>query len=148
MTGENRILAYYGLERLNTSPSKGLLSIIKLSGLENHKITIDDIVFKIGPRINAAGRMESGRTAVHLLVCRNDDEAQSIGKAIDTHNKERKSVDKEITREAIETVKRSKDYPLRKSTVVFNPKWHKGVVGIVASRLVEAFYRPTIVMRR
>ncbi len=146
MTGENRILAYYGLERLNTSPSKGLLSIIKLSGLENHKITIDDIVFKIGPRINAAGRMESGRTAVHLLVCRNDDEAQSIGKAIDTHNKERKSVDKEITREAIETVKRSKDYPLRKSTVVFNPKWHKGVVGIVASRLVEAFYRPTIVL--
>ncbi len=146
MTGENRSLAYSGLERLNTSPSKGLLTIIKLSGLENHKITIDDIVFKIGPRINAAGRMESGRTAVHLLVCRNDDEAQSIGKAIDTHNKERKSVDKEITREAIETVKRSKDYPLRKSTVVFNPKWHKGVVGIVASRLVEAFYRPTIVL--
>lgn len=103
-------------------------------------------MFKIGPRINAAGRMESGRTAVHLLVCRNDDEAQSIGKAIDTHNRERKSVDKEITREAIETVKRSRDYPLRKSTVVFNPNWHKGVVGIVASRLVEAFYRPTIVL--
>ncbi len=146
MTGENRILAYYGLLRLNDAPSKGLLSIIKLSGLENHKITIDDIVFKIGPRINAAGRMESGRTAVHLLVCRNDEEAKSIGNAINTHNDERKSVDKEITREAINTVKNSKDYATKKSTVVFNPKWHKGVVGIVASRLVEAFYRPTIVL--
>lgn len=146
MTGENRILAYYGLQRLNSSPSKGLQSIIKLSGLENHKITIDDIVFKIGPRINAAGRMESGRTAVHLLVSRNDDEAKSIGAAINTHNNERKYIDKEITREAIESVKRSKDYHTRKSTIVFDPKWHKGVVGIVASRLVEAFYRPTIVL--
>ncbi len=95
MTGENRILAYYGLERLNQSPRKGLQSIIRLSGLENHKISVDDIVFKIGPRINAAGRMESGRTAVHLLVSRNDEEAQSIGKIIDLHNKERKSVDKQ-----------------------------------------------------
>ena len=146
MTGENRILAYYGLERLNTSPSKGLQSIIKLSGLENHKITIDDIVFKIGPRINAAGRMESGRTAVHLLVSRSDDEAASIGKAINTHNNERKSIDKEITKEAIATVKSEKGFSDRKSTVVFNPQWHKGVVGIVASRLVEAFYKPTIVL--
>lgn len=146
MTGENRILAYYGLQRLNASPSKGLQSIIKLSGLENHKITIDDIVFKIGPRINAAGRMESGRTAVHLLVSRNDEEAKNIGAAINTHNNERKYIDKEITREAIDSVKKLKDYHTRKSTIVFDPKWHKGVVGIVASRLVEAFYRPTIVL--
>lgn len=146
MTGENRILAYYGLQRLNTHPSKGLQSIIRLSGLENHKITIDDIVFKIGPRINAAGRMESGRTAVHLLVSRNDEEAKHIGAEINTHNNERKYIDKEITREAIESVKRSKDYLDKKSTVVFDPQWHKGVVGIVASRLVEAFYRPTIVL--
>lgn len=146
MTGENRILAYYGLQRLNESPSKGLLSIIKLSGLENHKITIDDIVFKIGPRINAAGRMESGRTAVHLLVCRNDKEAKEIGAAINCHNNDRKNVDKEITKEAINTVKMEKNYHLKKSTVVYNPLWHKGVVGIVASRLVEAFYRPTIVL--
>lgn len=146
MTGENRILAYYGLQRLNASPSKGLQSIIKLSGLENHKITIDDIVFKIGPRINAAGRMESGRTAVHLLVSRNDEEARNIGAAINTHNNERKYIDKEITREAIESVKKLKDFHTRKSTIVFDPKWHKGVVGIVASRLVEAFYRPTIVL--
>ena len=146
MTGENRILAYYGLERLNQSPRKGLQSIIRLSGLENHKISVDDIVFKIGPRINAAGRMESGRTAVHLLVSRNDEEAQSIGKIIDLHNKERKSVDKQITKAAIESVMNDSCFRERKSTVVFDPKWNKGVVAIVASRLVEAFYRPTIVL--
>ena len=146
MTGENRILAYYGLERLNQSPRKGLQSIIRLSGLENHKISVDDIVFKIGPRINAAGRMESGRTAVHLLVSRNDEEAQSIGKIIDLHNKERKSVDKQITKAAIESVMNDSSFRERKSTVVFDPKWNKGVVAIVASRLVEAFYRPTIVL--
>lgn len=146
MTGENRILAYYGLEKLNESPRKGLQSIIKLSGLENHKITVDDIVFKIGPRINAAGRMESGRTAVHLLVSRNDEEAQNIGKIIDLHNKERKSVDKQITKAAIDSVMHDRDFRNRKSTVVFDPKWNKGVVAIVASRLVEAFYRPTIVL--
>ena len=146
MTGENRILAHYGLERLNQSPSKGLQSIIKLSGLENHNITIDDIVFKIGPRINAAGRMESGRTAVDLLVSRNDEDARSKGEEINAHNNDRKSIDKEITREAIEMVRQSADFALRKSTIVYNPQWHKGVVGIVASRLVEAFYRPTIVL--
>ena len=146
MTGENRILAYYGLERLNQSPRKGLQSIIRLSGLENHKISVDDIVFKIGPRINAAGRMESGRTAVHLLVSRNDEEAQNIGKIIDLHNKERKSVDKQITKAAIESVMNDSSFRNRKSTVVFDPKWNKGVVAIVASRLVEAFYRPTIVL--
>ena len=124
MTGENRILAYYGLERLNQSPRKGLQSIIRLSGLENHKISVDDIVFKIGPRINAAGRMESGRTAVHLLVSRSDEEAQN----------------------AIESVMNDSSFRDRKSTVVFDPKWNKGVVAIVASRLVEAFYRPTIVL--
>ena len=143
MTGENRILAYYGLERLNQSPRKGLQSIIRLSGLENHKISVDDIVFKIGPRINAAGRMESGRTAVHLLVSRSDEEAQNIGKIIDLHNKERKSVDKQITKAAIESVMNDSSFRDRKSTVVFDPKWNKGVVAIVASRLVEAFYRPT-----
>ena len=146
MTGENRILAYYGLERLNQSPRKGLQSIIRLSGLENHKISVDDIVFKIGPRINAAGRMESGRTAVHLLVSRSDEEAQNIGKIIDLHNKERKSVDKQITKAAIESVMNDSSFRDRKSTVVFDPKWNKGVVAIVASRLVEAFYRPTIVL--
>ena len=105
ITGENRILAYYGLKKLNDHPSKGLLSIIKLSGLENHVITIDDVVFKIGPRINAAGRMEEGRTAVDLLVCRNDEEAKSIGAAINEHNDERKNIDREITLEAVNAVR-------------------------------------------
>lgn len=146
VTGENRILAHYGLKRLNDSPRKGLLSVIKLSGLENHKITIDDVVFKIGPRINAAGRMESGRTAVDLLICRNDEEAKSIGVAINDHNNERKSIDREITFEAIKMVKESPGFENKKSTIVYNPQWHKGVVGIVASRLVEAYYRPTIVL--
>jgi single-stranded-DNA-specific exonuclease len=146
VTGENRVLAYYGLQQLNESPRKGLESMIKLSGLENHKITIDEVVFKIGPRINAAGRMESGRTAVDLLISRNDEDARKIGGEINTHNNERKSIDREITTEAIEMVHTMPDFAQRKSTVVFNQNWHKGVVGIVASRLVEAYYRPTIVL--
>lgn len=146
ITGENRTLAFFGLERLNESPRKGLQSVIKLSGLENHKITIDDVVFKIGPRINAAGRMEQGRTAVDLLVSRNDEDAKAIGAAINIHNNDRKNIDREITLEAIEMVKTTPHYLDKKSTIVYNPKWHKGVVGIVASRLVEAYYRPTIVL--
>lgn len=146
VTGENRILAYYGLKRLNDAPRTGLLSIIKLSNLEKHNITIDDIVFKIGPRINAAGRMESGRTAVELLISRNEKEADSIGKTINTQNNDRKNIDREITRAAIRTVMEDKNMNSRKSSIVYNPEWHKGVVGIVASRLVEAFYKPTIVL--
>lgn len=148
MTGENRILAHFGLQQLNESPRKGLLSIIKLSGLEKHVITIDDIVFKIGPRINAAGRMESGKTAVDLLISRSDDDAKSIGDTINTHNNDRKSIDREITLEAIEMTATASDFATRNSTVLYNPTWHKGVLGIVASRLVETYYRPTIVLTK
>ena len=148
MTGENRIFAHFGLQQLNESPRKGLLSIIKLSGLEKHVITIDDIVFKIGPRINAAGRMESGKTAVDLLISRNDDDAKSIGDTINTHNNDRKSIDREITIEAIEMTASASDFTTRTSTVLYNPIWHKGVLGIVASRLVETYYRPTIVLTK
>lgn len=146
VTGENRILAHYGLIQINESPRKGLLSIIKLSGLEKHKISIDDIVFKIGPRINAAGRMESGRTAVDLLTSRNEEDATKIGATINVHNNDRKNIDREITYEAINMVKNASDFNKKKSTIVYNSQWHKGVVGIVASRLVEAFYKPTIVL--
>lgn len=146
IVGENRILAHYGLKRLNSEPRKGLLSVIKLSGLENHNITIDDIVFKIGPRINAAGRMESGRTAVDLLISKNDYDAKLIGETINVHNNDRKSIDREITIEALSMAQNSPDFARKNSTIVFNPRWHKGVVGIVASRLVEAYYRPTIVL--
>jgi len=146
ITGENRVLAYYGLKQLNQSPRKGLLSIIKLAGLEKHMITIDDIVFKIGPRINAAGRMESGKTAVDLLTSRNDNDARIIGDTINTHNNDRKNEDRKITFEASEMATLVKDFSKKRSTVVYNPTWHKGVLGIVASRLVENYYRPTIVL--
>lgn len=148
VTGENRVLAYYGLKQLNESPRKGLKSIIKLSGLENHSITIDEIVFKIGPRINAAGRMESGRTAVDMLTARDDEDALEIGAAINEHNNDRKKIDREITREALEMVRSNPEFERRKATIVYNPSWHKGVLGIVASRLVEAYYKPTIVMTK
>lgn len=143
---ENRILAFYGLKQINEAPRKGLLSMIKLCGLDKHKITLDDIVFKIGPRINAAGRMESGRTAVDLLTSRNDEDAIKIGATINVHNNDRKNIDREITIEAIKMACEQSDFENRKSTIVYNPSWHKGVVGIVASRLVEAYYRPTIVL--
>jgi len=148
VTGENRVLAFYGLKQLNENPRKGLRSIIKLSGLEKHSITIDEIVFKIGPRINAAGRMESGRTAVDMLTSRDEDDALEIGVAINAHNDDRKRIDREITEEALEMVRSIPGFENRKSTVVYNPNWHKGVVGIVASRLVEAYYRPTIVLSK
>ncbi|MDR1348143.1 MAG: single-stranded-DNA-specific exonuclease RecJ [Prevotellaceae bacterium] len=146
LIGENRILAFYGLKRLNENPRNGLLAIIKLSGLENHQISIDDIVFKIGPRINAAGRMEQGRSAVDLLIADDDKSAIEQATSINSVNNERKNVDRAITLEAIEMAK-SEDKN-RKTTVVYNPNWHKGVVGIVASRLIESFYRPTIVLTK
>lgn len=146
IVGENRVLAYEGLKRLNSNPSKGLLSIIKLSGLEKHDIKIDDIVFKIGPRINAAGRMESGRTAVDLLTTGSDVKAKEIGETINSHNDERKFEDRRITQEAIEMASNMKNFEDLKATVLYNPDWHKGVLGIVASRLVENFYKPAIVL--
>lgn len=146
ITGENRILAHYGLQQLNEAPRKGLLSIIKLAGLEKHRITMDDIVFKIGPRINAAGRMESGKMAVDLLISRTDDVASKIGDTINDHNDDRKYIDRKITQEALTMVREMEGIEQKKSIVLYNSKWHKGVVGIVASRLVETFYRPTIVL--
>ena len=148
VVGENRTLAHFGLKQLNENPRKGLQAMIHLSGLDPGHITIDDIVFKIGPRINAAGRMESGRVAVELLTAEEDDVAARIGSEINRYNNERKSIDREITREALEMVQSGNCLSARNATIVYNPSWHKGVVGIVASRLVGAFYRPTIVFTR
>ena len=145
VTGENRVLAHYGLKQLNSNPREGLMAMIQLSGLEPGHLTIDDIVFKIGPRINAAGRMESGRIAVELLTASNAREAIRIGSEINEHNNERKNIDRRITQEALEMVESGRCLSSGKATIVYNPQWHKGVVGIVASRLVEAFYKPTIV---
>ena len=148
MTGENRILAHFGLKRLNENPRKGLLAMINLSKLEPGHIGIDDIVFKIGPRINAAGRMESGRLAVELLTATDDRTAAGIGEQINDNNNERKSIDREITQEALEMVSQGKALATKNATIVYNPTWNKGVVGIVASRLVEAYYKPTVVLTK
>jgi single-stranded-DNA-specific exonuclease len=143
---ENRVLAFYGLEKLNTNPGRGLKSIIKIAGIENQRIGIDDIVFRIGPRINAAGRMESGKTAVDLLCASDDSSAFEVGALIDSCNNDRKNVDRTITHEALRMIAQDKRLQHSYSTVLFNPSWHKGVVGIVASRLIETYYRPTIIL--
>ena len=148
VTDENRILAHYGLKQLNVNPRKGLMAMIQLSGLEPGHLTIDDIVFKIGPRINAAGRMETGRIAVELLTATDLATANRIGAEINEHNNERKNIDRRITQEALEMVESGNCLSSGKATIVYNPLWHKGVVGIVASRLVEAFYKPTIVFTK
>ena len=148
MTGENRILAHFGLKRLNENPRKGLLAMINLAKLEAGHIVIDDIVFKIGPRINAAGRMESGRLAVELLTANDDRTAFRVGEEINNRNNERKSIDREITQEALEMVESGKALETENVTIVYNPQWNKGVVGIVASRLVEAYYKPTVVLTK
>ena len=145
LVDENRILAYFGLKNLNREPSKGLLSIIKICGLDKHSITIDDIVFKIGPRINAAGRM-GGHAAVELLIEGNETVAAQFGNVIDSYNQDRKSIDRHVTQEAHEYIERNPEMKRLKSTVVYNPKWMKGIVGIVASRLIETYYRPTVVL--
>lgn len=158
IVGENRILAHYGLIRLNRKPNKGLAAIIKLCGLERHTIAIDDIVFKIGPRINAAGRMEieidrddpraqsGGRTAVRLLTAVDERRALYYVAQIDAFNKDRKSIDRNITIEAHRYLEESPEMLRKKCTVIYNPNWMKGVVGIVASRLIETYYRPTVVL--
>ena len=159
LVDENRILAYYGLRKLNSTPSKGLLSIIKICGLEGHNITIDDIVFKIGPRINAAGRMRmdeedvnaapsGGHAAVSLLIEGNEQEAAKFGEVIDSFNQDRKFIDRNVTQEAHDYVESHPELKALKSTVIYNPKWMKGIVGIVASRLIETYYRPTVVLTK
>ncbi len=145
ITGENRILAYYGLQQLNTTPSLGLKTIIDIAGIDK-EITINDIVFRIGPRINAAGRVESGCKAVDLLTADEKCCASDIASDINAFNDQRKKLDHDITEEAIKHILKSKIETSRKTTVLYNPKWHKGVIGIVASRLTETFYRPTIVL--
>lgn len=148
MVGENRVLAHFGLKVLNENPRKGLLAMIGLSKLEPGHLTIDDIVFKIGPRLNAAGRMETGRLSVELLTANDISVANQIGERINDNNNERKSIDREITQEALEMVQSRSCLAFTNAIVVYNPSWNKGVVGIVASRLVEAFYKPTVVLTK
>ena len=148
MVGENRVLAHYGLKQLNESPREGLKALIGLSNLEQGHVSIDDIVFKIGPRINAAGRMETGRLAVDLLNAADERTAMAVGQQINENNNERKNIDREITQEALEMVEQGSCLSSGNVTIVYNPTWNKGVVGIVASRLVEAYYKPTVVLTK
>lgn len=148
MVGENRVLAHFGLKQLNENPCKGLLALIDLSNLEPGHINIDDIIFKIGPRINAAGRMESGRLAVELLKATELETAMFIGQKINENNNERKNIDREITQQALEMVQGGQCLSSENVTIVYDPNWNKGVVGIVASRLVEAYFKPTVVLAK
>ena len=145
LMGENRVLAYYGLQKLNSNPSTGLKTIIKYAGLVG-EIKINDIVFKIGPRLNASGRIEHGKKSVAILLAEDAKELDDLGLEINSYNEIRKTLDRDITQEALEIIKKSQFYEGRVSTVIYNRDWHKGVVGIVASRLTEYYYRPTVVL--
>jgi len=157
ITGENRILAYYGLIIINRFPRVGVKSIIEQSGIKiqyppkentifSRQIQISDLVFFVGPRINAAGRINTGRQSVQLLICEDEDKSLDIGKNINTHNDTRRELDKKATEEAINLVLANEEFKHRRSIVLYNPKWNKGIIGIVASRLVEEFYKPVIVI--
>ena len=144
--GENRILAFHGLKQLNQSPSIGLKAIIEICGLTNRELTMSDIVFKIGPRINASGRMQNGKEAVELLVERDLQKALTEATRINEYNEQRKDVDKQMTEEANEIVARLESQRHMQSIVLYDEGWKKGVVGIVASRLTELYFRPTVVL--
>ncbi|HOY33476.1 MAG TPA: single-stranded-DNA-specific exonuclease RecJ [Bacteroidales bacterium] len=159
ITGENRVLAFYGLKLINSNPRPGIEAVLQSSGMKriressdvsealvfSRQLNINDLVFLIGPRINAAGRIESGKNSVQLLIADNMKDALEIGLQIDNYNTERRTLDTQTTFDALEMIKSSKALLESKSTIVYHPEWHKGVIGIVASRLTEVYYRPTIV---
>ncbi len=145
ITDENRILAYYGLQQLNSNPRPGLQALIDLAGFRS-EIDINSIVFGIGPRINASGRIAHAKTAVKLLLSSNIDDAKAIATIINDKNTERRNFDTNITREALEMIQQNPLHTTAKSTVLFKEDWHKGVIGIVASRCIDVHYRPTIIL--
>lgn len=147
--GENRILAFHGLRQLNSNPSTGLKAMIDVCGLTGKELTMSDIVFKIGPRINASGRVQNGMESVNLLVERNEERAKEMAATINRYNEERKELDKRMTEEASRIVSQmteEEDEEGAGAVVLYNPDWHKGVIGIVASRLTEEFFRPAVVL--
>ncbi|MCX6269436.1 MAG: single-stranded-DNA-specific exonuclease RecJ [Bacteroidetes bacterium] len=157
ITGENRILAYFGLKLINTKPRPGLEALLRYSAMMKNddgmggcvfirELTITDLVFMIGPRINAAGRIESGNNSVRLLITKDLDDAKQVAVQINAHNTERKTLDTLATQQALGMIGADKKLRSARSTVIYHPDWHKGVIGIVASRLTETYYRPTIVL--
>lgn len=147
ITGENRVLAFHGIKKLNEQPCLGLEALIKLGGIRN-QITISSIVFGIGPRINASGRMAHANTAVDLLLADNYKTIESLAEKLDVKNDERRNFDSSITQEAIEMIEAEDPDKKNKTTVLFKEDWHKGVIGIVASRCIDKYYRPTIIMTK
>ena len=148
ITGENRILAHHGLKQLNANPSVGMKAIIDVCGLAEREITVADIVFKIGPRINASGRIQNGKEAVDLLIEKEFPAALAKARLINQYNETRKDLDKTMTEEANRIVEDIDGLQERHSIVIFNPDWHRGVIGIVASRLTEIYFRPAVVLTR
>lgn len=146
--GENRVLTHHGLKQLNSNPSVGLKAIIDVCGLSEKEITVGDIVFKIGPRINASGRIQNGKEAVELLIEKDFSAALEKANQINQYNETRKDLDKTMTEEANQIVERLEGLVDRRSIVIYNEAWHKGVIGIVASRLTEIYYRPAVVLTR
>ena len=146
--GENRVLTYHGLKQLNSNPSVGLKAIIDVCGLSEKEITVADIVFKIGPRINASGRIQNGKEAVELLIEKDFSTALDKANLINQYNETRKDLDKAMTEEANRIVDNLENIDERRSIVIYNEEWHKGVIGIVASRLTEIYYRPAVVLTK
>ena len=147
ITGENRVLAYYGMRVINAKPRTGIQTILDIAGLKR-ELSIMDVVFTISPRINAAGRIKSGNDAVKLLISGDVDLAKDTGKMIDENNSLRKTLDREITVEALALIENDNKLAKAKTSVLYNENWHKGVIGIVASRLIETYYRPTIILTK
>ncbi len=158
ITGENRIMTYFGLKQINNAPRPGIYSILKSSGFERvaengknklvfeREITVTDLVFVVGPRINAAGRIKDATDSVRLMISNHDEYAEKLGGEINILNTTRRDLDTSITQEAIDMINASEELKSKKTTVLFKEEWHKGVIGIVASRLIEQFYKPTIVL--
>ncbi|MEP6712073.1 MAG: single-stranded-DNA-specific exonuclease RecJ [Ferruginibacter sp.] len=147
MTGENRVLAYYGMQKINADPLPGIKALIELGGIKK-ALTITNVVFVIAPRVNAAGRMDDAKKAVQLFIEKDYDKAMHYAEMLHSDNSDRKEADSSITEEALEIILSDENAGSKKSSVVYKEHWHKGVVGIVASRLIEHYYRPTVVLTR
>jgi len=145
ITGENRVMAHYGLKYLNTAPRTGLKALIKIAGF-SQELSITNLVFGLGPRINAAGRIQHAKAAVHLLLAESEEEADAFAMAINKHNNDRRTFDSSMTEQALAMIRENETMTNAKTTVLFDATWHKGVIGIVASRCIEHFHRPTIIL--
>jgi single-stranded-DNA-specific exonuclease len=146
ITGENRVLCHFGVKKLNKNPQPGFKAMLEIANNKKKELTVTDIVFTLAPRINAAGRIESGNKAVEVMLSQNPQLADEGGNYIDLQNTDRKELDKTITREALAMIESDETLKVQKTTVLFKKDWHKGVIGIVASRCIENYYRPTIIL--